>query len=289
MALSRREMLVKSATGCASFAAAGLMVNCGFDVQPAEEISALANNAGQVSIALSQTSQLAAVGGAVILRIAAPSSVAVPDGGVLLVRHGDAEFVAVTAVCTHAGCLLSYSKGDRQIACPCHGSRFHASVDASGNCIGAVARGPAASPIQAFDVDFDAKADLIVVNLTSPAFCPGVFVPEVVNGQVVLPFDSVPELKNPGGAKLFMSIKGSTEPLVVVRIDQSTVIALNARCTHQGCSVAYQSSTKDLLCPCHLSRYDLSGKVTSPVISGQANLEKYTATMDAQAITVTVN
>jgi thiosulfate dehydrogenase [quinone] large subunit len=34
------------------------------------------------------------------------------------------------------------------------------------------------------------------------------------------------------------------------------VFAYSAICTHQGCSVAYKSSTKKLICPCHAAQFD---------------------------------
>ncbi len=60
------------------------------------------------------------------------SVTAVPGGNCWIVRDG-AGLYAVTAVCTHLGCLVNHEAGE--LACPCHGSRFH--VD------GSVIHGPA--------------------------------------------------------------------------------------------------------------------------------------------------
>ncbi|MFL6205119.1 MAG: FAD-dependent oxidoreductase [Acidimicrobiales bacterium] len=58
------------------------------------------------------------------------------DGHPTAVHRDDAgELHAVSAVCTHLGCLLSFNRCERSWDCPCHGSRF--TVD------GAVLEGPA--------------------------------------------------------------------------------------------------------------------------------------------------
>ena len=63
---------------------------------------------------------------------------------------------AMSAVCTHAGCLLD--DGSQTIAaglsCPCHGSTF------DGN--GAVTRGPAVTPLQHYAVTIAADGSLTV-------------------------------------------------------------------------------------------------------------------------------
>jgi cytochrome b6-f complex iron-sulfur subunit len=57
---------------------------------------------------------------------------------IFIVRIPDG-FYAVSAVCTHLGCLSDWRADKGEIACPCHGSRFARD--------GAVISGPAPKPL----------------------------------------------------------------------------------------------------------------------------------------------
>jgi cytochrome b6-f complex iron-sulfur subunit len=61
---------------------------------------------------------------------------------------------ALSAVCTHLGCITRFRSDERVIACPCHGSRF----DLEGN----VVHGPAPRPLPWLDVSEDAQGNLVV-------------------------------------------------------------------------------------------------------------------------------
>ena len=39
------------------------------------------------------------------------------------------------------------------------------------------------------------------------------------------------------------------------------LVALQATCTHLGCTVAWNSASQQVECPCHGARYDLQGQV----------------------------
>ncbi|MFH9399656.1 FAD-dependent oxidoreductase [Streptomyces sp. NPDC017638] len=68
-------------------------------------------------------------------------------GGERLAVHRDDEGVlhAVSARCTHLGCLVSFNRAERAWECPCHGSRF--AVD------GSVLQGPAVEPLERREPD----------------------------------------------------------------------------------------------------------------------------------------
>ena len=66
-----------------------------------------------------------------------------------LIRLSASNFVAFSAICTHAGCTVNYSSSAGVFVCPCHGSQFD---PASG---GAVLRPPARSPLAKLNITVD--------------------------------------------------------------------------------------------------------------------------------------
>jgi glycine/D-amino acid oxidase-like deaminating enzyme/nitrite reductase/ring-hydroxylating ferredoxin subunit len=60
-------------------------------------------------------------------------------GAVAVHRRDDGSLVAVSARCTHLGCLVRWNQGERSWDCPCHGSRFTAE--------GEVLNGPAVTAL----------------------------------------------------------------------------------------------------------------------------------------------
>ncbi len=55
-------------------------------------------------------------------------------------RDEDGGLHAVSALCTHLGCVVAFNEAERAWECPCHGSRF--GID------GAVLQGPAVNPLE---------------------------------------------------------------------------------------------------------------------------------------------
>lgn len=87
-------------------------------------------------------------------------------GGVLLVRTRDLpmpivlrrlqhdEIVALSTICSHAGCEVRVLPN--RFECPCHGSEYDAD--------GEVLEGPASQPLQRFTVDESEQAYIIRIN-----------------------------------------------------------------------------------------------------------------------------
>jgi len=78
------------------------------------------------------------------------------DQQVYIVRT-DQGFYAVSAVCTHLGCITQWKPEFEQIWCPCHGSKFR--LD------GTKIEGPAPRPLPHFSISLTADGELQVDKL----------------------------------------------------------------------------------------------------------------------------
>jgi nitrite reductase/ring-hydroxylating ferredoxin subunit len=97
------------------------------------------------------TAPLAQVNGQLI--VIAPSAAK----KLILVRTSDTQVVALSDICTHAGCAVHYNPSQMILACPCHGSQFALS--------GSVIRGPAVAPLKTFPVSIDTTTNTLTVTL----------------------------------------------------------------------------------------------------------------------------
>ena len=66
-------------------------------------------------------------------------------------------FYAVSAVCTHLGCVTQWKPEANMIACPCHGSKFHSD--------GKKIEGPAPRPLPHYAINLTADGELQVDKL----------------------------------------------------------------------------------------------------------------------------
>ena len=74
----------------------------------------------------------------------------------IIIINTDGGFVALSSVCTHQGCQVTYDKGNGNLPCPCHGSLFSIS--------GSVLNGPASSPLNKYNVT--QEGDLLTIDLS---------------------------------------------------------------------------------------------------------------------------
>ena len=96
------------------------------------------------------------------LTVAANAALRTVGGGVLLdtgsdriavVRQSATRVVALSAVCTHEGCLTDLDASASTLDCPCHGSSFALT--------GAVVQGPAFLPLRVYGVTL--AGDIVTV------------------------------------------------------------------------------------------------------------------------------
>jgi cytochrome b6-f complex iron-sulfur subunit len=83
-----------------------------------------------------------------------------------------------------------------------------------------------------------------------------------------------------------LTVQTSSDEILVIRTSTTAVQAVSEICTHAGCSVRYDQVGKVLNCPCHGSRYSLTGVV----LRGPATrpLKSYTTALDQSTNLLTI-
>jgi len=71
----------------------------------------------------------------------------------VLLQRGPGEYVALSAVCTHLGCIVKWVNDSQEFLCPCHGGRFSPT--------GQVLGGPPPKPLATYTVSLDGNDILI--------------------------------------------------------------------------------------------------------------------------------
>ncbi|MEI6899387.1 MAG: Rieske (2Fe-2S) protein [Bacteroidota bacterium] len=72
--------------------------------------------------------------------------------------------------------------------------------------------------------------------------------------------------------------------VIVARATSTTFIALSQACTHQGCTIAFNSGMNNFVCPCHGGTYDFSGNVTGG--PPPAPVKSYSVTKSGNILTI---
>ncbi|HZS40499.1 MAG TPA: Rieske 2Fe-2S domain-containing protein, partial [Polyangia bacterium] len=159
-------------------------------------------------------------------------------------------------------CPLGFNPKDMLVECPCHGSRF--TTD------GQVQHAPAlaAPPLYSVKVITDPTTGEALTLAIDTNAC---------MVDVTLNFSDYPDLQVTGGS-VVLNPPTVMCPVIVVRKSNTELDALDATCTHAGCTVAFSAGNGDLECPCHGSRYGLDGSVLAP--PSTVPLRKLTATID---------
>ena len=82
------------------------------------------------------------------------AQIQLPEDLTIIVNTGDG-FVALSSVCTHLGCQVTYNQSSGNLPCPCHGSVF--------SITGSVLNGPASSPLEQYNVT--QEGDILTIAL----------------------------------------------------------------------------------------------------------------------------
>ncbi len=132
---SRRELL----QGLGVAAVGALVVAAGCGQQGSSLSTAVSASCGTgecIDLNDAANQPLTTAGGAMLVDMSGDT--------IMVVRVSDSQVVALSAICTHAGCSMDYTAGQGVLDCPCHGSQF--ATD------GSVLRGPAVRPLRVYGV-----------------------------------------------------------------------------------------------------------------------------------------
>ena len=115
------------------------------------------------------------------------------------------------------------------------------------------------------------------------ASCASLTGPTVTHGTTTIDISS---LTSDGQYLEDKNVQPDGTPILVIRQNDSSYIALSMYCTHAGCQVNPPSGGT-IYCSCHGSEYDYHGNVLRGPASSP--LTNYTVVLNAAAKTITVN
>jgi Rieske Fe-S protein len=163
------------------------------------------------------------------------------DQKIVVTQPTAGEFKGFSAVCTHQGCIVA-DVTDGTINCTCHGSSFEIAD-------GAVAGGPAGSPLPAEQVSVNSAGDLVRGG-SAPATTTSDEPTSEPTSEPAPPAGLASTADIPvGGGKVF-----GDEQVVITQPEPGEFVGFSAVCTHQGCVVA-DVSNGTINCTCHGSKF----------------------------------
>lgn len=140
--MNRRELIRNIAAGTATLMVVpASIVSCEKD-DPDPDSGNPEDNVLIIDLTDDKYSNLTETGGFVV------------ESDIIIFNTGN-EFLALSSVCTHEGCRISYDLGSGNLPCPCHGSIFNAS--------GAVMEGPADSALKNYLIT--QEGDILTITL----------------------------------------------------------------------------------------------------------------------------
>lgn len=131
--MERKDFIKKFALGGSILLTAPLLFNsCSEDEVPVEKENTQNSNEITVDLTSNDFAALATVGG-----------YAYKDN-IIVFRTGENTYMALSKLCTHSQCTVTYNHASGNIPCPCHGSTFTTS--------GQVTNGPANTNLKSYTV-----------------------------------------------------------------------------------------------------------------------------------------
>jgi cytochrome b6-f complex iron-sulfur subunit len=94
---------------------------------------------------------------AILTMVDGAGGISVPGDRIILVRTTTTTIQALSSVCTHAGCIVTFDRTSKGYNCPCHGSRYSST--------GLVTRGPATSPLRRYQTQLDTATNQLTITL----------------------------------------------------------------------------------------------------------------------------
>jgi cytochrome b6-f complex iron-sulfur subunit len=119
-------------------------------------------------------------------------------------------------------------------------------------------------------------------NLPSPIFTKA----SRLDGYI--PVGSITNLNATGAIASTGSVTSPVDGLNIIIVknpaDSQTPLAINTKCTHQGCAVEWHGDKNKFICPCHGAEYSSSGSI----VRGPASkpLETYPVKVEAGSILI---
>lgn len=131
--MDRKEFFTKILLGgTVLFVAPAVIESCSKSALPAPSGTSGSSNPQTIDLSSPTYSSLQTVGGYAYL------------GNIIVIRTGQSSYAALSKVCTHQGCTVTYNSSANEVSCPCHGSLF--------SITGAVVQGPAPVALKSYNV-----------------------------------------------------------------------------------------------------------------------------------------
>ncbi|MCK5692012.1 MAG: Rieske (2Fe-2S) protein [Bacteroidales bacterium] len=141
--MNRRELIKKVAAGTITlFVVPAAFTSCEKDPIDPDDNNNPDDTTLTIDLTAAKYSNLGSAGGFV------------KEGDIIIINTGD-EFIALSNICTHQGCIVSYDPGNNNLPCPCHGSVYSTS--------GSVLQGPADAPLKKYELS--QEGDILTIVL----------------------------------------------------------------------------------------------------------------------------